>query len=247
VEVIGITDSAGTNHLTTFVGPWATSALVSTSSGGDLQTQTNLLCAQTPAFTGNVTTSSGSCVTKAVALTETSGPTTLTYGAIPDDNPNADVLVRPSGASTIVGVAAPLIADAVTKVHYYIDTAIGSSFFSGSGFVASSKDSFEPAGVTTEMPNDFKATHVEFKFYLQTTVGIVSGPITCSETINGSVIAATSINFTPGVTTTPVILDNGSVATGSSSVSDTFGVFCSGVGPITGAMVVFGIQVVLSA
>jgi hypothetical protein len=246
VAVIGITDSGGTNHLTTPVSPWTTNSLVATSSGGDLQTQTNLLCAQMPTLTGDVTTSGGTCDTTVVAIHETSGPTKLTIGAIPDDNPEFDVVGRPSGASTLVGVAASLIADNVTKVHYYINTAIGSSFFSGSGLVASSRDSFEPAGVTAEMPNDFKAGHVHFKFYLQTTVGITSGAITCSETINGSVIAATSISFTPSVTATPVILDNGTVATGASSAGDTFGVFCSGVGPITGAIVVFGIQTVLT-
>lgn len=209
-------------------------------------------CSQRPAFTGpgsgnDLSSSAGSCVTSVVAIHDASA-TQLVFGTIPDSNPQSTVLIRGSGATSITGVTASTIADTVTKHDYFINIQSLQPVDTSTRYLATSSSGTVLPGGVIESPNDFKAGHVGYKFYIIDSVGTASS-MDCWVTLNGTLITGTDYNFTPG-TTSPGVHTQSTVATGSTSANDTYGMAClyNGnfvTGPF-GATIVFTVQLVLT-
>lgn len=202
-------------------------------------------CTQRPAQLGDSTAPAGSCTTTNVAITETSGPQQLTFGAIPDSNPQSTVLIRPTGTNTIVGIAASLIADSVTKHDYFLNEAVDAALYIGE-WASTSNDNFIGTGIVIEYPNDFKAGHIKGTMNLISTTGITSAPIVCALTLNGVAISGGSLSINPSVTANG-FYTTGTIATSSASASDTYGLECSTSGALlVGAQYDFSYQEVLT-
>lgn len=205
----------------------------------------SLACIQRPAQLGDSTAPAGSCTTTNVAITETSGPQQLTFGAIPDSNPQSTVLIRPTGTNTIVGIAASLIADSVTKHDYFLNEAVDAALYIGE-WASTSNDNFIGTGIVIEYPNDFKAGHIKGTMNLISTTGVTSAPIVCALTLNGVAISGGSLSINPSVTANG-LYTTGTIATSSASASDTYGLECSTSGALlVGAQYDFSYQEVLT-
>lgn len=223
----GVTSSAGS--CATVVASVPCSALPAltgavTSSAGSCSTAVNftgltgsLTCSQTPAFTGDSTKVAGSCATVNVALTETSGPQSLTVGAWPDLAPNAAVGIRPAGTTTIVGLDSTqlIVSD---KLVYYESLTLGVS----GGWIATSDSVTVLNGTAIEYPISHEALHSKMCVNLITN-GIVSGSPTFAVTRNGTSIGG-GLAIAIGSGTPTGVQCTSSVATGSTSASDTYGV-----------------------
>lgn len=198
LTVAAIPDSAP--HSTVLIRPSGTAQIVGIDSN-TFVTTTPLVCSQTPAFTGDSTKASGSCVTKNVALTETSGPASLAVGAIPS-TASASVVLRPFGTNTLVGIPQNLLAVTVVEgLAYSVGIGAGSSF-PGSGYFQTSSNnnlsaSLGPSG--TEYNLAVTGTAVKLNVFITTSALLGGlGSYTLSITQNGTVIAGTTLTFVSG-------------------------------------------------
>lgn len=158
------------------------------------------------------------------ALKETSGPTTLVCGAIPDSNPNSTVLIRPSGASTLVGI------DSKTFIG-------GSGFytmsFSGKVNTADSTTSFyAPNGgqyVSGEgvSANEYPLNHIFTTATMRVNIldnNGTSGTWKVTLFRNGSATSVTA-SYGPGTTGVQAAV---TAALAGGAASDTFGLVYDG-------------------
>ena len=228
----GTSTSPNIGHATSGVaaGLWlfGSSAFVQVDSRGhvtSINPDPNLLSGP---FTGDATTpSAGSTVTKVIAIHETGGPTQLTFGAIPDSNPNATALVRVGGTSTIIGVATTALYVRNRRDYFVSIPSLQAVNANPAGQqIATSSPTPFSSGVTTnpiEYPNtDFIATKIELELNLIASIGVAS-TVNVWATRNGSLISGTMFTFTPGTTGLGTMI-LGPVSTGSASASDTYGI-----------------------
>jgi hypothetical protein len=101
------------------------------------------------------------------------------------------------------------------------------------------------SGTTTaiEYPIAFKALNVS-GFLTITSNGGAGNNVTCSVSRNGSLVGSTGLAVVLGTTTGTISF--GPVSTGSSSASDTYGLYCVQIGGVTGALLSFSYQMVLT-
>src|SRR6185312_192095 len=215
LQCVGLRDGGGVNHVTT--GTWPISSVIETDVSGNLAAEAQLACGQSEGpWTGDARKSAGSCAVTNVAITETSGPTSLTIGAIPDSAPEATVLIRPAGSPTVVGVAAHNVAIQATKLHFSYTFASSSNVTS---CWLTPGGPFANCG-TLEYPNDFLAGHIQVRLNINTN-GVTAGNLTFFATRNGTGIGGTGINVT-SATSTGVHVGT-AVVTSSASSNDTYG------------------------
>ena len=215
LQNVGLRDGGGVNHVTT--GTWPISSVIETDVSGNIAAEAQLACGQSEGpWTGDARKSAGSCAVTNVAITETSGPTSLTIGAIPDSAPEATVLIRPAGSPTVVGVAAHNVAIQATKLHFSYTFASSSNVTS---CWLTPGGPFANCG-TLEYPNDFLAGHIQVRLNINTN-GVTAGNLTFFATRNGTGIGGTGINVT-SATSTGVHVGT-AVVTSSASSNDTYG------------------------
>ncbi len=206
-----------------WVNSMAASGVTSCTQPAFTDISGSLACGQTPAFTGSATKASGSCATKVVALDETSGPTQLSIGAIPDGNPDPSLLLRPAGGASVVGVAPRFIGLSKFAISYGVEMAGTVLYGSGSG-------GWLPIGTATA----FAANHIE-SVVPQAITGvriianvpantISGGAVTFSISQNGGPTSAGGSTTVAGGATGQH--DSGYAAI-SASTSDAFGVVAS--------------------
>jgi hypothetical protein len=215
LQNVGLRDGGGVNHITT--GTWPISSVIETDVSGNLAAEAQLACGQSEGpWTGDARKSAGSCAVTNVAITETSGPTSLTIGAIPDSAPEATVLIRPAGSPTVVGVAAHNVAIQATKLHFSYTFASSSNVTS---CWLTPGGPFANCG-TLEYPNDFLAGHIQVRLNINTN-GVTAGNLTFFATRNGTGIGGTGINITSA--TSSGVHVGTTVVTSSASSNDTYG------------------------
>lgn len=245
VHVASVHDGVGSQHTTT--GAWGAHQLLQTDALGSIGVG-GAACGNLPALVGadGIATVGATCTVtnsfkgKVFATGGDPNPPDVLISKLTSTDNSVNIGVASGGALVDLGVRQ-------TKIIYYMDTTVSTvPWFSGFWLATSKSTWTAPVAVAqVEYPNDFKAGHIAGKLYLAGTVGSASA-ITCSATMNGSTIGSTGITFTPGTTTTPVVLTFATTTTGSSTAADTFGEFCIGVAGLTGASVDFSVQLVLS-
>lgn len=183
-------------------------------------------CVQMPALTGDTHSSAGSCATVTDHITESSGPTSLAVGAIPDSNPDSTVLVRPSGATTVVGISRTSFLAGVLMFNkdYYVDIPSGTLNSSGGWVVTSSPTLYSATAIEYTVP--FAVTNVHMfisgtVFNNPVTGGGPLPAIQAQVTKNGSAMVGVLETFGLGVSGNY----NGTfVSTVSFSAGDTVGI-----------------------
>lgn len=172
---------------------------------------------QRAALGGDLTSTSGSNSIDVIALHETSGPTRLTLGAIPDSAPAATVLVRPTGTGTIVGVDVRSLAGP-ESLHYFMNIA---SWPVNQGWIATSDFANFYTGLAVEYPVQHAAKTVTLVANLIAN-GLTTSGVTAAVTRNGSSVIGAVFNMS--TTTTPGVYSSGPITLSSSASTDTFGV-----------------------
>jgi hypothetical protein len=219
LQCVGLRDGGGVNHVTT--GTWPISSVIETDVSGNIAAEAQLACGQSEGpWTGDARKSAGSCAVTNGAITETSGPTSLTIGAIPNSAPDSTTLIRPAGSPTVVGVATSTVVSAsVTKLSFSLQLQLGSSIPNtwllqgGAGLFSN--------GALIEYPNDFAAGHITINWYLRSNV-VTAGTLTAFASRNGTAVTGSGISVSP--TTTATVHVGTPLATGSTSASDTYGI-----------------------
>src|SRR6185312_11257665 len=223
LQCVGLRDGGGVNHVTT--GTWPISSVIETDVSGNLAAEAQLACGQSEGpWTGDARKSAGSCAVTNVAITETSGPTSLTIGAIPDISGQNDVLVRPGGTSTVVGIAAKTVLNAIAP---WSENVYWEFFVEGVEtleWLYFNQESSTPV----EFPPSFAATTAFLNVNL--IAAPASNTLAVYVTRNGTTL--TNISFTSasalGVHATSVAVTGG-------SVTDTYGIAFSTTGAMTPA------------
>lgn len=239
LQDVGLRDGGGVNHVTT--GTWPISSVIETDVSGNIAAEAQLACGQSEGpWTGDARKLAGSCAVTNVAITETSGPTSLTIGAIPNSAPDSTTLIRPAGTSTVVGVTtATVVSSSTTKIHgtftFTPAASVASCWTTGGGPFASCG--------TLEYPNDFQARHAQLRLNIDTN-GVTGGNLTFSVSRNGSVISGTGIVVTAASTAGVIV--GGTQPTGSTSANDTYGMFWSTSAGFTGTFDIMALEVVLT-
>lgn len=217
---------------------------------------TAVTCTQLPALTGDITKAAGSCATvdtnKGKVYTDATdaaanAPHYLYPGLTSFTNTISFSPIGSGDGQVTIDVVPGSIA--IARHDYFVNTQSLQPADTTLRYAATSQSLMDYSGVgAIEYPNDFKAGHVGYKFRIIQSVGIASS-MDCWVTLNGSVISATDLNFTPGITA-PGVYTVATVATGSTSVSDTFGFACTYNGSFTlgpfGAQIAFAVQEVLT-
>jgi hypothetical protein len=232
--------------LTTGLFKGTVSAGVSTISTGvagiDYQAPGNYITALVGDATG---TGPGSTTVKVVGMTD---------GASADWTTSGQTFVAGQVMTTIAGnhintQSFSTIADTVTKHDYFI-SEVTNTFLQSGEWAATSDYQFPAShlgigGLTAlEYPNDFTAGHVAGALTIGINVG-VGNNVTCNITRNGSAISGTTVTVVLGTTTGTVSFS--STSTGSSSASDTYGLYCVQLGGgAVGAAMTFSYQMVLT-
>ncbi len=134
--------------------------------------------------------------------------------------------------------------DTVTKHDYYVSTITMSNPLNAGGIWAATSSTSGTNTTLVEYPNNFLAGHIKLKVNFKTLTG-VSSTVTCSVTRNGSIISGADVTFLIGITADGVITGT-TVATGSASANDTYGLYILGSGATTGATASFSAQVILT-
>jgi len=219
LQCVGLRDGGGVNHVTT--GTWPISSVIETDVSGNIAAEAQLACGQSEGpWTGDARKSAGSCAVTNVAITETSGPTSLTIGAIPNSAPDSTTLIRPAGSPTIVGVAtSTVVSAAVTKLSFSLQLQLGSSI--PNTWLLQGGPGLFSNGALIEYPNDFAAGHIQVIWYLRSNV-VTAGTLTAFASRNGTAVTGSGISVSP--TTTATVHVGTPLATGSTSATDTYGI-----------------------
>jgi hypothetical protein len=242
-----LTDAAGagSSHATT--GSWGANLLLQTDAGGAIKAA-GAACSVLPALAGSdgIASAGGTCTVtnaykgKVLASSTASTPDYLINKVSSSDG---SINVTLGGAGTLLDLGVRQ-----TKHDYFVNNQSLQAQDTTLRYMATS--SFLPdytgAGAI-QYPNDFLAGHVAYKLNIVESTGTASS-MDCWVYRNGSQLAATNVNFTPGITTG--LLTVASAATGSASANDVYGFAClyNGnfvTGPF-GATIAFTVQMVLT-
>lgn len=177
-------------------------------------------------------------------LRETGGPTVLTYGAIPDSNPDVTVLTRPAGASTVVGTARMLLLSGLDNplsfnlAYNFQDYVVNNTnAWINSGPV----NSFNADGAASEYVTGIVATRCRVLVYINVNSLVAGGvgqhDITLQATRNGSNITSASISGLNGGSSG--VFDSGLVTLTGGALADTFGLHFVGYFPNGGTISMF--------
>lgn len=200
-------------------------------------------CGALPATAGgsDVSRSAGTCSETVVAIRDGSGarwPTSGTWA-------NGDVLftaagdlfagstisctnlpafsggaITSTGGTCAVTLDGPSVAAATTKLIYSLPLLLGAN--TPNTWLPEGSGSFTN-GQVVEYPNDFKAGHMTVKWYLRSNV-ITAGNLAAAVSLNGTGIGGSGTGNINSVTATGVHTI-GPFVTGSTSASDTYGLF----------------------
>ena len=157
---------------------------------------------------------------------------------------NINQMLATDGSGNVVAVGPDSM---VTKIPYYLHIPSLQAGDEVNRYLATSMSTQELSGGVVEYPAGFVAGHITAIMNITASSGTAAS-MDCFSTINGSGIAGTDFNFTPGVTGTGVTT-NALLPTGSVSANDTYGEECIyngtfGGGPF-GATIAFTLELVL--
>jgi len=158
------------------------------------------------------------------ALLETSGPTTLVMGAVPDNAPDSTTFIRPAGSSTIQGVATKVLAASVAPYFMSFSGKINTADSTTVFYLPNGGQLVSGEGVTAnEYPLNHAFTTALFRVNILDNNG-TSGTWSVTLWRNGAPTAITA-SYGPGTTGVQAAV-TGSLAAGS--VNDTFGLVYDG-------------------
>lgn len=246
--VTGMHDGGGVNHATS--GTWSASALLATSAGGSIVTESTATCAQLPALTGDTHTSSGACATVTDHLTDGVGTSFSTSLAFVAGEPLIATAGNHISTNSIGSLTTGSGLVARNFIYNYLDLSIRGGF-EALWAIPGPINTNDTDGNAYEMAIDFAATSVRVVANITCNSLSATGytSLRWQVTKNGSNVtgAVTPAVSVPGAgcSTPGTSLDSGVVSV-SASAGDRFGVFGSGSntggGTFSGSVVLYVYQ-----
>lgn len=171
-----------------------------------------------------------------VAIHETGGPTQLTFGAIPDSNPQPSLLVRPAGTSTIVGLPVSTAVPRAKTLSYY-ETGLAPSNSVGGWLATSDSTSFHSSFINyflNVVPTGYELTWNVLTNTITTFLGLENVTL---QVYKNNVLQSTSLSILAGAGATGQQTTGVVTPFGPQLASDVWSVRMIGTGTVTGGMI----------